>query len=125
MVVKAESVKPVCIYCGKAPGVEAEHVFPRGWYPETTPPTVQRVTVPSCKACNERYKKLEESVGRDLVMAMDVWAPEAAGVYATISRAWRTDTARDERERKHREGHLRNILRDSAPGPPETKAGFA
>lgn len=115
----------LCVYCGKAPGVEAEHVFPRGWYPETTPATVQRVTVPSCKACNERFKKLEESVGRDLVMAMDVFAPEAAGVYATVSRAWRTDTARNERESKHREGHLRSILRESLPGPPGAEPGFA
>ena len=80
--------KPLCVYCGAAEGREDEHVFPRGWYPDTTPAAVQRLTVPACRPCNERFKKVEESVGHDLIMAMDLDRPEAAGVYERISRAW-------------------------------------
>src|SRR4051812_38706332 len=49
-----------CAYCGSAPAVDDEHVFPRSWYPDTTPSTVKRVTVPACRSCNVRFKAIEE-----------------------------------------------------------------
>ena len=47
----------LCIHCLAAPAEEKDHVLPRSWYPDETSPTVQRLTVPSCKACGARLKK--------------------------------------------------------------------
>src|SRR2546422_8593980 len=110
---------PACVYCGKVEGIEAEHVFPRSWYPDTTPPEVQRLTVPACHACNTRFKKIEESVGHDLIMATNLDLPEAAGVYDRISRGWRLDRAKNEQDRSHRAGRLQKILRGVKWMPPD------
>lgn len=48
------------IHCLAAPGEEQDHVLPRSWYPDGTDPKVQRLTVPSCKACGAKLKIAEE-----------------------------------------------------------------
>lgn len=61
---------PSCIYCGAPDGVQAEHVFPSSWYPDSTPKTCQRLTVPSCPTCNARFKAAEERFIGPVMMSL-------------------------------------------------------
>jgi hypothetical protein len=126
MAARATRAKPICVYCCAAEGVDREHVFPYSWYPDTTPPEVQRLTVPACRACNERFKRHEESVGHDLIMVADSARPEAAGVHERLSKSWRADQAKTAKEGKHRLIKANRIWRtmrwaDPAPGGPHVQ----
>jgi len=49
-----------CLRSTKA--TEADHVFPRPWYPDSTPQSVQRWTAPSCQYCNRKFGQLEKGL---------------------------------------------------------------
>ncbi|SRR5216684_1576476 len=115
--------KPICVYCRVLPGVEDEHVFPDSWYPATTPTTVQRLTVPSCKPCNRKWKALEERIGPDMQMICSREVYGAVGVNAKQSRSWSVQHARDTEDARHRAGKALKILHTMAwpnahPGAP-------
>jgi hypothetical protein len=101
---RAEAVLPKaeCTYCRAAPGAEGDHVFPAAWYPTTTPPEVQRLKVPSCRACNQRWHQVEDKLAADLVMVVDPTLPEMAGVAERYLRGLRPDVARDVSDARHR-----------------------
>lgn len=91
-----------CIYCRAAPGAEGDHVFPAAWYPTTTPPEIQRLKVPSCRACNQKWHRLEDKLAAELVMVADPTLPEMAGVAERYLRGLRPDVARDAGDARHR-----------------------
>jgi len=109
----------VCVYCGSAPAVQAEHVFPKSWYPATTPATCTRLTVPSCAACNKRFKTAEERFALAAMMTLDD-RPDAAGVYERLSRSWKVDRAGSELDSEHRlrrfAGMLQRVVFKQPPG---------
>ena len=39
-----------------------EHVFPKSWYPESTPNDLEKWKVPSCKRCNNEYSFYEQDL---------------------------------------------------------------
>ena len=96
--------KPGCIYCQSAPAEEFDHTFPQSWEPDGTNPDVQRVTVPSCKACGAKLKKAEEQAALMWMMArgFDRDHPAVAGVYERVRKTWNAAEAKTSRERKHR-----------------------
>lgn len=47
-----------CVYCGAAPGVTADHVPPKAFFPKPRPSNL--TTVPSCWACNQIASRDEE-----------------------------------------------------------------
>ena len=51
-----------CTYCLKnlEEGVTRDHVFPKAWYPDSTPINIQRWKVPACKKCNGKFQKIED-----------------------------------------------------------------
>lgn len=97
----ARMARPSCIYCGAADGDQAEHVFPSSWYPNTTPKTCQRLTVPSCPACNARFKAAEERFIEPVMMSL-VDCDDARGLYERLSRGWKPDGGKSERDQAHR-----------------------
>jgi hypothetical protein len=110
--------KPVCVYCRAAESVEKEHVFPRSWYPESTPSNVQRLTVPACRSCNERFKRAEEDFAQAVVMGLDSTRPEAAGVYERLSGSWKPSRAMPGRDFRHRVSRRQSILRNAVWSDP-------
>jgi hypothetical protein len=59
-----------CVHCGNELADETrDHVFPASWYPSTTPPEVQRWTVPSCTKCNGGLGKMERELFIRLAMS--------------------------------------------------------
>jgi hypothetical protein len=114
--------KGPCVYCRVEIAVEREHVFPASWYPNNTPKTVQRLTVPSCRACNERWKGIEESVGHDLLMVFDPDHPDADGVLDSIMRGWDPGSTTDQREAERRSGRANAILKTTVWAKPHDRA---
>jgi hypothetical protein len=100
---------PLCIYCGAAEGVQAEHVFPSSWYPDSTPLTCQRLTVPSCPTCNARFKGAEERFIAPVMMSL-VDCDDSRGVYDRLSRSWKPDHGKSERDQAHRGAKLLSTL---------------
>jgi len=130
----AVPTQPVCIYCQVAPAEEGDHTLPRGWYPDGTDPKLQRLTVPSCKACGARLKKAEEQAAFALAMAIDRDHPAAAGVYERVRKTWNAAEAKTPRERRHRARKIQSVMTrvqavvvppDKALGAPIIKARTA
>lgn len=79
-----------CVHCGQAlaKGTETrDHVFPKSWYPETTPDDVQRWTVPCCGDCNEKLGSMEKELFNRLALCVDPRKAEAAGLSERAMRA--------------------------------------
>lgn len=76
-----------CVHCLNPAGETRDHVFPRAWYPETTPEGVQRPTAPCCKPCNNKFGKLENYVLGRLGLCLDPSKAESAGIPAKALRA--------------------------------------
>lgn len=95
-----------------------DHVFPASWYPDSTPTTVQHLTVPSCHACNKRLEVVERIVGHDLLIVVDPHIPGCEGVAARINRSWQPMTGKSDREWRVRAGNALKILRTMAWAPP-------
>jgi AbiV family abortive infection protein len=57
-----------------------DHVFPSSWYPETTPPNVQRWTVPSCAECNGKFGEMEKELFIRAAICVGPIKGEAAGL---------------------------------------------
>jgi hypothetical protein len=104
--------RPLCIYCLGAPPEEKDHVLPRSWYPDGTTPTVQRLTVPSCKACGARLKRAEEQVAIALVFArgFDHDHLAVAGVYERLRSTWNPAAAHSLREFERRRARMESIV---------------
>ena len=64
-----------------------DHVFPRSWYPETTPGEIQRWTVPCCATCNNKLGRMEREVFTRLALCVDPRKAEVAGLSAKAMRS--------------------------------------
>jgi hypothetical protein len=52
-----------CVYCLKDyQSGSWDHVFPRSWYPNTTPQDMEKWKVPSCIPCNHEFSKTEQDL---------------------------------------------------------------
>jgi hypothetical protein len=101
----------LCAYCGDREGDEREHVFPKSWYPESTPESVQRLVVPGCHACNQRWKVVEEEFRDEFLMVISPVRAEAKGLHDKFTRSINPTFATDAEGRKHRAAKAMKILK--------------
>jgi len=101
-----------CVHClSQTDSITADHVFPRSWYPDTTPPTVQRWTVPCCSVCNFELGRLEKDLLIRLVLCVNPKSEAASGLASRAMRSLGIDADRlSERETSHR-AKLRDKIR--------------
>ena len=94
-----------CVHCLRVPeSATADHVPPRSWYPDTTPPEMQRWTVPSCPECNSELGKLERDLLIRLSLCIDPASPEASGLASKALRSLGLDADDlSEEEKAHRD----------------------
>ena len=73
--------KSRCVHCRKILEKETkDHVFPRSWYPTNMPANVQRWTMPSCRACNQKFGEMEKEVFIWAALCVGPVKGEAAGL---------------------------------------------
>jgi hypothetical protein len=94
-----------CVHCLRlTESITADHVFPNSWYPDTTPPTVQRWTAPSCPECNRVRGQLEKDLLIRLVLCINPKSEAASGLASKALRSLGLDVEDlSEREKAHRD----------------------
>ncbi|MGE5270648.1 MAG: HNH endonuclease [Thiohalocapsa sp.] len=104
-----------CVYCRKDfPNTEltADHVIARSWYPEEPLGTIQRVTAPACRECNQGYSKIERYALQRLAACVDTGKQAAKGIWEKVFRSLRVQDAKDDRDREHRRASWEAFTRD-------------
>jgi len=101
-----------CVFCQSRAATEDEHVFPKSWYPTTTPLTVQRLTVPVCGICADDFEKAERAFALPIIMGLDSDHPDMAGVAHGFGRSWQFESAANAKDAKHRADRLRRMWRE-------------
>jgi len=111
-----------CVHCRETLKKKTkDHVFPRSWYPENTPPNVQRWTVPSCGDCNEKYGEVEKEVFIRAAMCVGPEKGEAAGLSKRALESLGVKAAGiSAKERIHRQALKEKILKQIKPYVPGT-----
>lgn len=69
-----------CIHCLKETECTRDHVFPKQWYPDNTPETLQRPVAPACSDCNNALGRLETKLFKKMAMCVDHKKAEASGI---------------------------------------------
>jgi hypothetical protein len=100
-----------CVHCLKDPvDRNWDHVFPKSWYPNTTPQNLEKWQIPSCIPCNSRYGKIEEDLIGRFALALDSKNPASAGLVEMAIRAIDPTAGRDERDAAARLAKQRKVL---------------
>jgi hypothetical protein len=106
-----------CIHC-REPLTETtkDHVFPRSWYPDTTPDDVQRWTAPSCESCNGHFRELEKELVVFLACCINPTKSAAQGCYERVRRTMGIGVeGLSEEEKRHREARRRKLRSEARP----------
>jgi hypothetical protein len=91
-------------------------VFPKSWYPDTTPQNLEKWQIPSCIRCNSKYGKIEDDLIGRFAVALDSKNPASAGLVETAIRALDPAAGRDERDAAARLARQRKLLADMYKG---------
>lgn len=94
-----------------------DHVFPRAWYPDTTPPDLYKWQIPSCLPCNNDYGSIEEDLLFRLALCVDPHIPETAGIVQKALRSMKPEFAKDERDRAARGARAERLNSELINGP--------
>lgn len=85
-----------CVHCLKFVGaITDDHLFPRSWYPDTTPANLEKWKIPACRPCNGEYGKLEAELRLQLAACLDPKSEAASGIWAKVLDSLNPDKARD------------------------------
>lgn len=92
-----------CVHCLKDDVQRTwDHVFPKGWYPDSTPPNLEKWQIPACLKCNQRYGKLEDDLFIRLAMCINPTMAQAAGIAEKALRALNPRSAKNAKDAAHR-----------------------
>jgi hypothetical protein len=106
-----------CVHCLKdVDARNCDHVFPESWYPDSTPPDVEKWQIPSCIRCNSDYGKLEQDFFVKVGLCLDPFDPASASIVQKALRSVKPAVARDASDARHRAGKARRILAEALQG---------
>ena len=93
-----------------------DHVFPRSWYPDTTPQNLEKWQIPSCIPCNKKYGDLEEDLLIRLGLCINPSAAASAGIATKALRALDPLQGRNPRDRQMRQKRRERIQKEVLQG---------
>lgn len=100
-----------CVHCLRPlQGRTKDHVFPRAWYPKSTPPDMQRWTIPSCSTCNKQHGCNEEYLLVRMGLCFDPDDSEFSDIANKAQRAIDPGAAKNAKDARKR-AHLRQSIR--------------
>jgi hypothetical protein len=100
-----------CVHClREVDGITEDHLFPRSWYPTTTPRNLEKWKFPACGPCNRGHGKREEQLRLLLAACVDPKADAAAGIWAKALDSVNPEKARDALDAIKRKSARRNFL---------------
>jgi hypothetical protein len=111
-----------CIHCGNHfEKMEWDHIFHKAWYPDTTPPGLEKWKAPSCPICNRAYGELENDLLVRFGLSLDPRDPDSKVIIEKAMRAVDPSLATNEKDRaareKKRAGLIDEMKKISAMGP--------
>lgn len=102
-----------CIYClDYFEKLTKDHVFPRSWYPDSTPQNMEKWVVPACFECNNRLGEIEDEAYKKLAICTENSDIAASGVSEKVVRLYDPRSAKNEKDRKRKEANIKKILAD-------------
>jgi hypothetical protein len=109
-----------CIHCREELVEKTrDHVFPSSWYPDSTPPNIQRWVAPSCKRCNGEFGAMETELFVRFAACIDPRKPSAKGLWDRAKRTLGIGVSgSDEKEKRIREGLKNKIFGNIKPYSP-------
>jgi hypothetical protein len=106
-----------CVHCLKdVTDRNSDHVFPDSWYPDSTPPNLEKWQIPSCVPCNSKYGKLESDFLTKIGLCIDPNDPASKSIVETALRSVRPAAGRNPRDAKHRLKRGRKIVAEALQG---------
>jgi hypothetical protein len=93
-----------------------DHVFPRSWYPNSTPLNLEKWQIPTCKKCNSDYGKLEEELFVILAMTVTPNTEASSGIYERALRSVDESLGRGKRDRLARRARKQKVLQSLLRG---------
>jgi len=106
-----------CVHClGEFQKRNWDHVFPKSWYPNTTPRNIEKWKIPACKSCNDAYGKLEDDLLQRLALCVDPDAPASSGITQKALRAFYPTYAKGQKDRRLRKARREKLHRETLSG---------
>jgi len=88
-----------CIHClQEFAELTSDHVFPKSWYPNTTPENIEKWQAPCCKECNQIYSKIENDLLQRFGMCVNPELEAASGIPKKIMRSYKAQHAKSEKD---------------------------
>lgn len=101
-----------CVHCLRAVDDRNwDHVLPESWYPDTTPPNLDKWKVPSCPECNRGYGKIEQDLLISFGLCLDPNKPETASIVKKALRSLKPEFGKNDRDREARQKKQEKVLR--------------
>jgi hypothetical protein len=102
-----------CVHClQQVEALTNDHLFPRSWYPKTTPPDLEKWKFPACSPCNTSYGKIEEGLRLRLAACLDPKASSSAGIWQSVLDSMNPEQARDPYDAFKRKVARQRFLRE-------------
>src|SRR5262245_31399175 len=76
-----------CVHCLAEVERNWDHVFPLSWYPDTTPPDLEKWQIPSCIPCNKSYSKIEHDFHGRVGLCLDHNNPASRSIVEAAVRS--------------------------------------
>jgi hypothetical protein len=109
--------KGKCVHClGDTVDRTWDHIFPKAWYPDTTPENLEKWQIPSCLECNQRLGKLENDLIGRIALTLDAKNPASKGLAEKALRAINPAEARDDGDAVAREARAKKLLNEMFKG---------
>lgn len=89
-----------------------EHVFPKSWYPESTPNDLEKWKVPSCRKCNNDYSLYEQNLLIRVGLGLFKKNEKCSGIIEKARRSIDPTYAKNERDRQKRLKCREEVIRD-------------
>lgn len=100
-----------CVHClRETEELTWDHVFPTSWYPESTPPNLEKWKIPSCFECNQLHSKNEGDLLLKFGLCIEPDNISSSGIPEKAMRATRASEARNDRDAALREAKRQKIL---------------
>ena len=94
----------------------SDHVFPELWYPDSTPPDLEKWQIPSCIPCNSEYGKLEQDFLVKVGLCLNPHHPASKSIVEKSLRSLKAAAGRNPHDAQRRLAKGRKILAEALQG---------
>ncbi|MDD5626015.1 MAG: HNH endonuclease [Patescibacteria group bacterium] len=106
-------INQYCIHCLKYfEQLTEDHIFPKSWYPNSTPQNMEKWVAPACLECNNKLGKIENELYRKMAICINSEDIAASGVSDKVVKMINPLFAKDRRSKRRKEAYCQKILRE-------------